>query len=204
MMNRRLRLGLVALLATLSSACTETTQPVERPTADLHFLRLATNAPPIKDTTVSFWARTDADREVIMRYAATGGGSDGDEFLRFTVPAGALASRPDGTPFAARDSVLITIRIVDFSRLIIDFQPARLTFSRSQPAQLRISFGHCDQDFNGDGVTDSQDAQIATQISLWRQELPTEPWFKLGSILNLESDEAEASVFGFTGYALAY
>lgn len=192
-----------ALVAAALTACHDTTAPVERPAADLHFLRPAPGSPALLDTTVSFWAYTDADAEARLRYAPDSTTS-GEDFLQFTVPAGALALRPDGTPFAAHDSVRITVHVADFSRLIVDFQPSKLTFSATRPALLKVYFMHADHDFNGDGVEDASDAVVESQLALWRQELPGQPWLRVGGTLHLESDEAEAGIVGFTGYALAY
>ena len=44
--------------------------------------------------------------------------------------------------------------------------------------------------------------QVAT-LSVWRQESPFEPWFKVPSIV-LPSRDVEAQIGGFTGYAIEY
>lgn len=205
-MNRRLRpLALLALAAAAATACHDgTTAPSSRQASDLHFLRPALTAPPLRDTTVSFWAYTDATTDTALRYAPPPGSTESEDFLHFTVPAGALARRPDGTAFAAHDSVLITIRVVDFSRLIVQFEPSQLTFSSANPALLTISFVNADQDFNGDGIENAQDTTVESELALWRQEQPGQPWYRVAGTLHLDSEEADATIGGFTGYALAY
>lgn len=198
-------LAIAALSAAVLTACHDSiTQPNERAAADLHFLRPAPGAPALLDTVVSFWAHTDADADTGLRYAPVAGSTETQEFLHFTVPAGALMTRPDGTPFAAHDSVLITIRMADFSRQIVDFQPSGLRFSPEHLPLLKMFFQNDDHDFNGDGVENAADTTVESELAMWKQELPGQPWYRLGDTLHVESDEAEASIPGFTGYALAY
>ena len=193
----------VLTLLMLAVSCADSTAPDVRPASELHFLRPAPNAPPLADTVVTFWAKRGVDREIRLRYAAASGGET-EEFLRFKVPSEALAFRPDGRPFAVGDSVLITVRIADFSRLIVDFQPSGLRFSTAHPAELRIRFAHADHDFNGDGVEDNEDDEIESTLALWRQEAPGSPWIKLGGKLEVSLEEVEGELLGFSGYALAY
>lgn len=178
--------------------------PIARPADQLHFIRPAPTAATLPDTAVSFWAKRGEDRELRLFYVPQPGTTSGAEFLRFTVPAAALARRPDGSLFAPGDSVLISVRVIDPSRLIVEFQPSGLTFSPGSPARLRFELGETDSDLNGDGVVDSGDDTLKTQLSFWRQEAPGQQWVKVASDVFTDLDEVEANVFGFSGYALAY
>ena len=189
-----------------AAACNDGTAPapVSRSADQLHFVRPAPSAASLPDTAVSFWAKRGEDRELRLYYNAQSGSGTGEEFLRFTVPAAALAQRPDGSAIAVGDSVLISVRVIDPSRLIVDFQPSGLRFSTGSPAHVRFELAETDSDLNGDGVVDSEDDSLKTQLSFWRQEAPGQPWFKVASAVFTDLDEVDADVFGFTGYALAY
>lgn len=178
--------------------------PLSRPADQLHFLRPAATAQPLPDTAISFWAKRGEDRELRLYYAPRPGSGDSEEFLRLSVPAAALLQRPDGSLVAAGDSVLISVRVVDPSRLIVEFEPSGLKFSPASPARLRLELAETDSDLDGDGVVDARDDALKTQLSVWRQEGPGQPWFKVTSSVFTDLNEVEADVFGFTGYALAY
>lgn len=178
--------------------------PVSRPADQLHFIRPAPTAASLPDTAVSFWAKRGEDRELRLYYNSPSGPGTGQEFLRFTVPAAALAQRPDGSAIAVGDSILISVRVTDPSRLIVEFQPSGLKFSAGSPARLRFELAETDSDLNGDGVVDSADDVLKTQLSFWRQEAPGQSWFKVASAVFTDLDEVEANVLGFSGYALAY
>ena len=201
-MQRTKPIIILAIASSLGIAsCQDSTAPVpvSRAADQLHFIRPAPTAAALPDTAVSFWAKRGEDRELRLYYNGTG-----EEFLRFTVPAAALAQRPDGSTIAVGDSVLISVRVVDPSRLIVDFQPSGLRFSVGSPARLRFELAETDSDLNGDGVVDSVDDSLKTQLSFWRQEAPGQPWLQVASAVFTDLDEVEADVFGFTGYALAY
>lgn len=198
---------LLAIACSLGTAsCRDGTSPapVSRSADQLHFIRPAPTSASLPDTAVSFWAKRGEDRELRLYYKAQSGSGSGEEFLRLTVPAAALAQRPDGSAFAVGDSVLISVRVVDPSRLIVDFEPSGLKFSAGSPAQLRFELAETDSDLNGDGIVDSQDDSLKAQLSFWRQEAPGQPWLKVSSAVFTDLDEVDADVFGFTGYALAY
>ena len=194
---RRLAWAATAVLA----ACTEPSGPgpLVKPEPELNFVRQDAAAPKLDATTVSFYAYVDSATGVDLAY------KDGDEFLEFDVPAGSLYPKPDGSPFAAGDSVLITITVVDAELFQFEFQPAGLRFHPSVPAQLEIEYVKADHDFDDDGeVGDDDDAAIATQIGLWYQEKPGDPWTKLVTGVEIEADEIEADIFGFSRFAVAW
>ena len=201
--TRSTQRSIILVLACLlgMAACRDGTAPapVSRPAEQLHFIRPAPTAASLPDTVVSFWAKRGEDRELRLFYNGTG-----EEFLRFTVPAAALAQRPDGSRIAVGDSVLISLHVIDPSRLIVDFQPSGLRFSAASPARLRFELAETDHDLNGDGVVNLNDDSLKTQLSFWRQEAPGQPWFKVLSAVFTDLDEVEADILGFSGYALAY
>jgi len=191
--------ALVAVL--LLAACSaDSTGPstIQKPASDLHFLRLAATAPALQATTVSFYAKKGEDREVRVKFV------NGEDYLRFRVFGNSLAQRPDGSSFAQGDSILITVTVTDPTKLAADFQPAGLKFSSSAPARLQFEFGECKGDINGDGTANTTDLALIPLISTWRQETANAPWFKVSSSVEVEINEVQADITGFTGYALAY
>ena len=190
--------GVLIALAVATACGGDSPTQIQKTTGDLHFLKLSTAAPALQSTTVSFYAIRGVDSEIRVRF------QNGEDFLRFRVFANSLALRPNGTPIATGDSVLITITITDPTKLAADFQPAGLKFSPSAPARLQFEFGEADKDLNDDGVVNGADASLIPQISTWRQESAGAPWVKVNSVVEIELNEVQASIFGFTGYALAY
>ena len=191
---------LTVVLLALLAACSDSTAPanVQKPASDLHFLRLSASAPAIQATTVSFYAKKGEDREVRVHF------QNGEDYLRFRVFGNSLAQRPDGSAFATGDSIQITITITDPTKLVADFQPAGLKFSTANPARLQFEFGECDKDLNGDGVVNAADAALVPLISTWRQETANATWVKVSSVVEVQINEVQADITGFTGYALAY
>jgi len=203
MFSRMVRLGVLLFAAALVS-CGESTSPEGKQTDELRFLRLDPTAPPLVTQRDSFYAKVGEDRELRMYFRPRPLENDSTEFLRFRVDAGALSRRPDGSSFAVNDSILITITMIDLSRLILDFQPSGLRFNPQRPAQLKIRYENADHDFDEDGDEDDGDLRLEGTFNIWRRENATQPWFPLGSIRHLEIDEVEADILGFTNHALAY
>ena len=179
--------------------------PTGTPETSLQFLRSATGTSLSKDS-VSFWAVKGQDREVAMYYRPNPGRTDSVRFLRFRVRNESLLKRPDGTAFANGDSVRITIRIKDFSKLVTEFAPSGLTFSDLRPAELRLDFRNCDQDFNRDGAVNATDTSLIPTFAIWKQEAVGQPWFKLTSAVEIDANlsEVKADVLSFTNHAIAY
>jgi hypothetical protein len=199
------RMLTVVALMLAGLSCSDTTPPPPpevRPTSELHFLRPAPNAPPFAETTVSFIAKRGEDREVRIRYAVAPG--QFEEFVRFRVRPDALLTYPDGRPFRPGDEVEITVRVVDFARLIVEFEPSGLKFSPARPAELTFKYNHTDPDRDGDGDVDGADAQVESLLAIWRRAASDQPWIKLVSAVEIEIDEIKADVTEFSGYAFAY
>jgi len=204
-----LRGSLAAAALVLAAACSSDSgtgsKGVEvQPTASLQFLTPRSGAPPLVATSTSFWAKKGDNRELRLYYHKAIDEADSSEFLRFRVDAQSLDRRPDGTPIATGDSVLITVTVSDLTNLIIDFQPAGLHFAASRPARLTIKYAEADEDLNDDGEVNGEDSTLLNELAIWRRESATDPWEKQASVLNTTELELDTDVLGFTNYAIAY
>jgi hypothetical protein len=173
-------------------------------TSTPQFLRPAADAPRIANPLVKFYAKKGVDREAFMYYHRSTTGKDSVVFLRMRVRARSLARRPNGSRIAFGDSVLITIRLVDPTRLIVDCQPAGLKFSTEHPADLKLSYAETDPDVNRDGRVDTRDRQLTSRFKIWRRETNISPWTALPSTVTFGTHEVETDIFGFTRYAIAF
>jgi hypothetical protein len=201
------------MLAVLATACaSEGTTPVAPgvdptpvPQAQLSFLRPAAGV-TLRTDSVSFWAVRGQDREVAMYYRPAAGGGDSVRFLRFRVRNESLLRRPNGVAFATGDSVRITIRILDLSKLITEFSPSGLVFSDLRPAELRLDFKNADNDYNRDGAVNQSDTNLIPTFAIWKQEAVGQPWFKLTSAVEVSGNlsEVKADVTSFTNHAVAW
>lgn len=170
----------------------------------LRFLRPAPGAPSFGDRTVSFWAVKGVRTQVELMYRALPGQTDSSVFVRFRVDPQSLLARPDGTPIAQGDSVLITLSVDDSTRLICRYEPEGLRFDRRKPARLFIKYGEADPDLDHNGVVNAQDTALVRTFRIWRQEAQGEPWVGIVSTIAEDALEVEADIYGFTRYAVAY
>src|SRR5512141_1033050 len=171
--------------------------------ADLGIVRRSTAISGFVDTVVTFYAVRGQDREGKIFYLAPDG-SPGEEFVRLKVGSATLLARPDGSPVAEGDSVLITMRVVDPALLLVEFQPSGLQFNPAEPAEVEMRYGEADNDLNGDGHVDGEDEALISSLGIWRQELPGLPFVRLSSSLFTSLTSCDAKITGFTRYALAY
>lgn len=171
---------------------------------DPTFLTASPTAPTIANPVIAFWAKKGVDQTVRMFYHARLGHNDSTTFMLFRVRAKSLVTRPDGTPIANGDSVLITATLIDPVQLKVDFQPSGLRFATSDPAVLKFNFGETVRDLNGDGVVNALDLAIQRTFRIWRRESLLDPWSPLPSVVVDELNEVDANIGGFTGYAAAY
>lgn len=205
-MNRSGMLVSLTMLAGLLACGSDGTGPrdVVKTDAELNVLRSSPTAPPLVTTTASFYARKGEGRELRMYYRPEAGATDSTEFLRFQVNASSLDRRPDGSLVADGDSVLISVTVIDASRLVVDFQPSGLRFSATDPPELRLSFAEANGDINEDGIVDGEDDSAKAQLAIWRRETIADPWVRLASALSVSSSDVRADITGFTNYAIAY
>jgi len=172
--------------------------------SQLTFLQLDPAAPPLAQTSVSFYAVRGQDRQGEIWYRARPGAIDSTRIARFRVRKESLVSDAQGTPLAIGDSVLITMTVVDQARQIVELQPSGLTFSAVDPARLTLWYLETDHDFNDDGMINGADRAIENTFQIWGQEHPGDPFVSLPSQLGKSGDEVETKIPGFTRYAVAY
>ena len=197
----------VALVTGLS--CSESTAPnadtaTERAATDLRLLAAPQSAPPLVTTQASFYAVKGRSTGVDIWYRPAAGRSDSTKYLEFRVGSNSLDRRPDGTAIAVGDSVLISLTVTDPTHFIVEFQPTGLKFADTDQPKLKISFAACGDDLNYDGKVDAADASLMSSLSFWRQEAPFQPWFKVPSTVASSVKEVNATLPGFSGYAMMY
>jgi hypothetical protein len=173
-------------------------------TATPHFLQAKAGAPKIANPVIRFYAKKGRRQTIFMLYHARPGRRDSTDLIRFRVRENSLLARPNGTRFRTGDSVLITLRLVDPVKLIVDFQPAGLRFNPQDPADLRIHWSETNPDVNRDGAVNQQDTALKQRLKIWRRETATSPWARTPSLVNVPSQECELDLQGFTRYAVAY
>jgi len=195
---------LAAALSCTSATATAPDGESERAATDLRLLAAPYGTPPLATIQTSFYAVKGRSGGTDIWYRPRAGATDSTRFLEFRVGAASLDRRPDGTVIAAGDSVLITLTVTDPTHFIIDFQPSGLTFAAGDQPTLKISFAACGDDLNYDGKVDAADAAMMSSLSVWRQESPFQPWFKVPSTVTTTVKDVDSRLSGFTGYALMY
>lgn len=151
--------------------------------------------------TIGFWAVRGRDVSVQIDYRA---GEAPHPFVRFRVPAGALAYRPDGSAFADGDSVLISLAI-DSVTFVVQFEPSGLVFNADAPAVLDVWYGGTGGDLDADGDVDDTDATIETKLlGVWYQAHALEPWSAIAAEHVLTERRFTAVLAHFSGYALSW
>jgi hypothetical protein len=191
----------------VAASCTDSTAPdadTQRAATDLRLLAAPYGTPPLATAQASFYAVKGKSSGVDIWYRPAAGQSDSAKFLEFRVGSNSLDRRPDGSAIATGDSVLISLTVTDPTHFIIEFQPTGLKFSADDQPKLKISFAACGDDLNYDGKVDTADAAMLSSLSMWRQEAPFQPWFKISSSVAASVKEMSASLTGFSGYAMMY
>lgn len=202
----RARRALLAALALPFAACGDDPVPpkvVE--TGDLAVILQDDAAPPLDAVVKSFYAKRGEDREVRLYYALRPGQTEQEEFLRLRVRDGSLLALPGGAPIAVGDSVLITVRVPDPSKFLVELEPAGLRFALAEPAELKWKLGESDDSYDSDddGIH-VDDLPALADFGVWRQETSGAPWARLVSRIEVELDEIEVGLIGFSNYAVAY
>lgn len=203
-----MRIRVLPFLAPVAAllACSDSSSPStgdSRPPAELNIVGLPGDAPPLYNPEASFWAVKGQDAEARI-YFQDDKGQPGEEYLRLRVDGPSLQARPDGSPIAEGDSVLITIRVVNPAQMLFEMEPSGLTFSPDEPAELKIRYEETRGDLNDDGSVDGSDDDIESTMAIWRQETPSDPFVRVGTAVVKELEEADAELTGFSRYALAY
>jgi hypothetical protein len=201
--RRCLAASAVIALSACSSA-SDSLAPEERVESLLKLLTVTSDAPPLVASTMSFYAVKGKNAGADIWYRPRAGQRDSTKFVEFRLGGNSLDRRPDGTPIADGDSVRITVTVVDPVHLLLVFQPSGLTFSSKDPARLRMFFSEVGDDLDHDGRVDSHDDDVKEKLSIWRQEIPGLPWYKVASAVVKDDKRVDADLAGFTGYALAY
>jgi hypothetical protein len=215
-------------LAVFAARCADGPHPtaVRPPLAPApHFLRWAGNSPPqftasgalsggvvpgglqaslagglrLASTTAAFWAVRGQPRSVQINYlSATGDTSS--PFLRFTTDD--PASVPGRGALVAGDSVLITVT-VNPDTIKVSLEPTGLLFGNA--AQLQVWYGGAGGDLNGDGLVDSVDARIETQLlGMWYRERVDSAWSKIPATQSLADKSFTSLLAHFSEYAVSW
>jgi hypothetical protein len=186
---RRLFVLAVALGVTACVDMIDTPQQYSLLSQDLTFFRFDSTAAANAEHSASFWAVAGQERSVALHYTDTGA-----EYLRFTVPAGALTSS---------DSVLISVDADAAGRMIFSFSPSGLKFSGDVPAQLVLNTSRANADIDGDGDVDLIDSTLRTSATIWKRESSLLPWIRLPFVTLSSSNVVNAEVKGFTDFGMA-
>ena len=147
----------------------------------------------------TFWAVRGAARSVQINYKSSTGDTS-SQFLRLTTVDPAFV--PGLGDLAPGDSVLITVTI-DPNSIKVSLEPTGLLFG--DPAQLQISYGGADGDLNGDGVVDSTDAQIESQLlGLWYREGTDSAWARIAAVQSLSDKSFMSALPHFSEYEVSF
>jgi hypothetical protein len=159
-------------------------------------------APSANPDRASFWAYTD-QAAALMVYVLSDDAT-WQPYARVNIRRGSLLRRPDGTSFAFRDSIEITMS-VDPAALQVQLEPSGLEFNLLVPAQLSIWYQGANPDFNGDGLVNGLDDYI-TQVLLGVsvQARPGGPWTTIPSYNDIVNRVVSADLRHFSGYAVSW
>ena len=203
---RKFVLGVVALAATMLSACDPSSSAGVAADARMSGggggggsssggtpTFLVADAGTANLSPVSFYAKVGEDRvgEIFVNGQS---GGNGDRIVRLRVKKDADIILPSGTKLAKGDSVLITMQVVDATTLATHFEPAGIQFKGKNVAQLAMWYGH----------TNAAAAANSGSLNLWKQETSTSPWVKLTSTVDALTESVSAYIPGFTNYVIAY
>jgi hypothetical protein len=147
----------------------------------------------------SFWAVRGEQRRVQINYLSSTGDTS-SPFLQLTIADPVYA--PGRGDLAPGDSVLVTVSI-DPDLIKVSLEPTGLLFG--DPAQLQISYGGADGDLNGDGVVDSTDSYIESQLlGLWYREGSDSAWTPIPAVQSLADKSFTSALPHFSEYAVSW
>jgi hypothetical protein len=151
----------------------------------------------LDDYEASFWAVRGEERSLTLNYQSPSGTSP---FLRIGITDPAI--RPDGTPIAYGDSILITV-IVDPTNIRVALEPTGLKLGTETTFDMWWTGANGDLD--GNGQVDAQDAEIEQQwLGLWYQEGADTPWTPIPAEKSLAEKRLHALLQHFSGYAVSW
>jgi hypothetical protein len=145
----------------------------------------------------TFWAKRGTARSLQINYAAGGGTSP---FMKLTISDPTYV--PGRGTIAMGDSVLVTAT-VDPNALTVQLEPHQMQFGTVSP--LQIWYSGAGGDLNGDGVVNSSDSYIETQLlGMWYQADPTSPWVPMAATQSTSTKSFTAALQHFSGYSVAW
>ena len=229
MFVRRSLIPIAAMLFAAACADSVGVRPLgDQPSAvsQPHFLRWAGEAPPrfsaigsltgrmmkreggealagtpgelsLDQNTATFWAVRGQERSVRINYLGINGDAS-SPFLRLVITDPVFA--PGIGDLAPGDSVLISV-VVDPRNIKVSLEPTGLQFG--EPAQLDLSYGGAGGDLDGDGVVDSSDAYVETQLlGMWYREGDSNPWTRIPDVH--EQKSFTSALPHFSEYAVSW
>ena len=150
-------------------------------------------------STATFWAVRGEQRSAQINYLSATGDTSAP-FLRLTIADPAYV--PGVGELAPGDSVLITVTI-DTLHIGVSLEPTGLLFGA--PAQLQIWYGGAGGDLNGDGVVDSTDAHIESQLlGLWYREGAGSVWTPIQATHSLPDKSFISELLHFCDYEVSF
>jgi hypothetical protein len=148
---------------------------------------------------VTFWAVRGEERSVQINYLSSTGDTSAP-FLRLTITDPTYV--PDRGELAPGDSVLITAT-VDPINIKVSLEPTGLRFG--DPARLQIWYGGAAGDMNGDGVVDTSDTQIETQLlGLWYREGADSAWTRISAEQSVADQSFVTALQHFCDYEVSF
>ena len=199
-----LSLAAAVLLGAIAGCGDDPSGPITKTDANLNVVLQAPTAPSLSATTKSVLVTRGQNTELKLYYRPRAGSADSSEFLRLRFEDNTLLARPDGSPIAMGESVLVTATVPDPTKFLVTLEPSGLRFNPNDPADLKWKLAESEDDLDDDGDVDAADSTLFRSLGIWRQATVGAPWTRLASRLEVQLDEIEAELTGFSNYVVAY